>query len=137
MKQALKQAEMAYDEDEIPVGAVVVIKNQIISKAYNSVEKLKDVTAHAEMLALTAAFNNLGSKYLNHCKLYVTLEPCMMCAGAIFWSQLGELVYGTADEKAGFTRINPRFLYPRLTIKSGILKEECSNMLKEFFREKR
>ena len=93
MKQALKQAEMAYDEDEIPVGAVVVIKNQIISKAYNSVEKLKDVTAHAEMLALTAAFNNLGSKYLNHCKLYVTLEPCIMCSGAIFWSQFVELVY--------------------------------------------
>ena len=137
MKQALKQAEMAYDEDETPVGAVVVIKNQIIAKAYNSVEKLKDVTAHAEMLAITAAFNNLGSKYLKHCKLYVTLEPCMMCAGAIFWSQLGELVYGTADEKTGFTRVNPSFLYPRLTIKSGILKEECSKMLKEFFREKR
>ena len=137
MKEALKEARKAFDEDEIPVGAVVVCKNRIIARAHNLTEKLNDVTAHAEMLALTAAENHIGSKYLKECSLYVTLEPCIMCAGAAFWTQLGELVFGVSDEKRGYSLVSQNILHPATRITRGILQEECSTLLKEFFKRKR
>ena len=137
MQQALKQAEQAYEEGEIPVGAVVVINNRIIAKAYNQTERLHDVTAHAEMLALTSAFNHLGAKYLPECTLYVTLEPCVMCAGAIHWSQIGGLVYAAPDEKKGFTQYNAGILHPRTQLRKGVLALESSTLIKTFFRRMR
>lgn len=137
MKQALQEAEKAFEADEIPVGAVIVSDGRIIAKAHNSVERLNDVTAHAEMLALTSAFNHLGSKYLPKCTLYVTLEPCVMCAGAMFWSQLGILKYGTRDEKNGFSTYDSRFMHPKTTIQSGIRQSECAELIREFFQQKR
>lgn len=140
MKEALKQARYAYEENEVPVGAVVVCENKIISRAYNQVEKLNDVTAHAEILAITSAENYLGSKYLSGCKLYVTLEPCAMCAGATYWSQLDEIIYGASDEKRGFTHLAPHALHPKAQVKTGILATECSELITSFFskmREKR
>lgn len=137
MEQALKEAQKAYEADEIPVGAVVVCNNQIIARAHNQTELLGDVTAHAEMLALTAAANHLGSKYLDECTLYVTLEPCPMCAGALAWSQLGRLVYGAGDEKRGFMRYGKMLLHPKTKVEFGIKMEECGNLLTHFFRNKR
>jgi tRNA(adenine34) deaminase len=133
MHFALQQAELAFDEGEIPVGALVVCQNQIIAKGYNQTEKLQDVTAHAEMLALTAASNKMGSKYLKECTLYVTLEPCVMCAGAIFWSQIGRIVWGASDEKRGCQRVQPAIIHPKTQISTGVLQADCEEILKRFF----
>lgn len=137
MRKALEEARIAAEEGEIPVGAVMVCKGKIIARAHNETEKLNDVTAHAEMLAITMAAATLGGKYLNECTLYVTLEPCVMCGGAIAWAQLGELVYGAADPKRGFSRITPSVLHPKTKVTTGILEEECSKPLLKFFKEKR
>lgn len=137
MKQALLEAEKAFDEDEIPVGAVIVSNQRIIAKGYNQVEKLQDVTAHAEMLAITAAQNYLGSHYLNDCRLFVTLEPCVMCAGALFWSQIGEVIIGANDPERGFSRISPPVLHPKTTIVQGVLAHESESLIKSFFKKLR
>ncbi len=137
MKEALKEAQIAYDKDEVPVGAVVVLNNKIIARAHNLTETLNDVTAHAEMQAFTAAANALGAKYLNECNLYVTLEPCVMCAGASFWTQIGNIIYGTSDPKRGFQTVEKKLLHPKTKIKKGILEKECSLLLKSFFEKKR
>ena len=137
MREALKEAQKAFDADEIPVGAVVVCNKQIIARAHNLTERLNDATAHAEMQAFTSAENYLGSKYLNECTLYVTLEPCVMCAGAAFWTQIGEVVYGAKDKKRGFTLLGKKILHPKTKVKFGILETECSEILKEFFRKNR
>lgn len=137
MRKALEEAALAAEEGEIPVGAVMVCKGKIIARAHNETEKLNDVTAHAEMLAITMATSALGGKYLNECTLYVTLEPCVMCAGALAWAQLGELVYGASDPKRGFSRITPSLLHPKTKITTGILEKECGEPLLKFFKEKR
>ena len=137
MRQALRQAEMAYELGEIPVGAVVVCQQQIIARGHNTTEKLKDVTAHAEIIALTAAANFLDSKYLTDCTLYVTLEPCVMCAGALFWSQIGKVVYGASDLKRGFMRFGKELLHPKTTIAAGVLELEAAELLQRFFKERR
>ena len=137
MKQALKEAEAAFELGEVPVGAVVVCQNQIIARAHNQTEQLNDVTAHAEVLALTAASNYLGSKYLQDCTLYVTLEPCVMWAGALQWAQLGRLVYGAPDDKRGFMAFGKKLLHPRTQVEYGVLLEECSTLMKSFFRKLR
>ena len=137
MKQALIEAQKAYDEDEVPIGAVIVCKGRIIARAHNLTEMLNDVTAHAEMQAITAAANNIGGKYLNDCTLYVTVEPCPMCAGAIAWSQLGKLVYGAEDEKRGYRRYAPDVLHPKTEVISGICAEEATALMKKFFASKR
>lgn len=137
MKEALKEAQKSFDMDEIPVGAVVVCQNQIIARAHNLTERLNDVTAHAEMQAITAAANSLGGKYLNECTLYVTLEPCVMCAGAIQWAQLGKLVYGAFDNNKGFTNIDKKIMHPKTEVYGGVLSEECAALLKDFFSAKR
>jgi tRNA(adenine34) deaminase len=137
MQQALMLAETALAENEIPVGAVVVCENKIIGKGYNQTQKLHDVTAHAEMLAITAASSFLASKYLTDCTLYVTLEPCLMCAGAIGWSQVSKLVWGADDEKRGFTRLGQPVLHPKTQIVSGILPTECTKLLLDFFENLR
>ncbi len=137
MKKAVEEARIAFEEGEVPVGAVVVANNIIIAKAHNQTEMLTDVTAHAEILALTAASDYLGSKYLNECKLYVTLEPCIMCAGALAWAQLDQLVFGAEDQKRGFMRYGKELLHPKTKVSYGILQEECGTLLKEFFKNKR
>ena len=137
MKRALDEARQASKEDEVPVGAIVVCKGQIIARAHNLTETLTDVTAHAEMQAITAASNALGGKYLNDCTLYVTVEPCVMCAGAIAWSQLGRLVYGAGDDKRGYRRYAPDALHPKTEVITGILADECSELMKDFFARKR
>lgn len=137
MKQAIKEAEKAAAEGEIPVGAVVVADNQIIARAYNQTELLNDVTAHAEMLAITAAASHMGSKYLNDCWLYVTLEPCPMCAGALYWGQLSRVIFGASDYKRGFLRYGKEMLHPKTRMEYGILHEECSQLMTDFFKEKR
>lgn len=137
MREALKEAELAYQEGEIPVGAVVVSEGRIIAKGRNATERLQDVTAHAEMLAITAAANYLGSKYLSECALYITLEPCPMCAGALGWSQIGRIVYGASDAKRGFLRFGPAMLHPRTNRIAGVLESECSSLLLRFFKERR
>ena len=138
MKEALKEAQKAFDEDEIPIGAIVVCNNKIIARAHNLTERLNDVTAHAEMQAITAASNYLGGKYLNECTLFVTLEPCVMCAGAIAWSQLGKLVYGAPDTKKGFHLLNEnRVLHPKTEVISGVLQNECAAIIRTFFQKKR
>lgn len=137
MKEALKEARKAYEAKEVPVGAVVVANRQIIARAHNQTELLNDVTAHAEILAITSAANYLGSKYLQDCTLYVTLEPCVMCAGAIAWSQLGKLVYGAGDIKRGFTKHTEKILHPKTVLIKGIMQHEASLLLSEFFAEKR
>ena len=136
MKKALQQATMAFERNEVPVGAIVVINNQIIAQAHNLTELLNDVTAHAEMQAITAASNALGGKYLIDCTLYVTLEPCQMCAGALYWSQISTLVYGAKDEKRGFLTLGTQ-LHPKTKVISGILENDCSELLFKFFRNKR
>jgi tRNA(adenine34) deaminase len=137
MQAALEEARKAFDRQEIPVGAVVVYNDTIIARAHNLTETLKDPTAHAEMQAITAATNWLGGKYLSGCTIYVTLEPCAMCAGAIGWSQAAGLVYGAADEQKGFTRISGSLLHPKTRVASGIMGKECSKIMVKFFRKKR
>ena len=137
MREALKQARIAYQEDEVPVGAVIVWQDRILSRACNYTEKLKDATAHAEMQAITAASQGLGGKYLNDCTLYVTLEPCPMCAGALYWAQIGRIVYGASDPKRGYMRIGPALMHPKTQVTEGVLAEECAALLKKFFQEKR
>lgn len=138
MREALKEAQKAFDVDEVPVGAVIVCNNQIIARAHNLTECLNDVTAHAEMQGITSAANFLNGKYLNECTMYVTLEPCVMCAGAISWAQLGKLVYGASDTKRGFNLIDEkRVLHPKTLVKSGVLEEECAALIKTFFQNKR
>ena len=136
MKKALQEAEVAYEKGEIPVGAVIVIDNRVIARTHNLTEMLVDVTAHAEMQAITAASNFLGGKYLHNCTLYVTLEPCQMCAGALYWSQVSRIVYGAKDEQRGCTALNAK-LHPKTVIIGGVLEEESSQLLKRFFIEKR
>ena len=137
MRQALDEAQQALQRDEVPVGAVIVCNDRIIARGHNLTETLTDVTAHAEMQAITAAANFLGGKYLTGCTLYVTLEPCVMCAGALGWSQISRIVYGAADEKRGFTRLAPDALHPRTEVISGVLEADCSELMKEFFKKKR
>jgi tRNA(adenine34) deaminase len=137
MQQALKEAELARQAGEIPVGAVVVCDQKIIARGHNQTEQLHDVTAHAEMIAITAAANYLGAKYLQDCTLYVTLEPCVMCAGALFWSQIGRVVYGAADDKRGFMRFGKTLLHPKTAVEYGILEAACAEKLTSFFKEKR
>ena len=134
MNEAFKQAKLAFEEGEVPVGAVVVSKNKVIARAYNQTEKLTDVTAHAEVLALTAAANYLGAKYLNECRLYVTLEPCPMCAGALYWAQLGELYLGAKDPKRGFRQCNPNMLHPKTKVTEGLMEKESEQLLLDFFQ---
>ena len=137
MNIALAEARKAFDEDEIPIGAIVVCKERIIARTHNLTEMLNDVTAHAEMQAITAAATNIGGKYLNDCTLYVTVEPCPMCAGAIAWSQLGRLVYGAEDEKRGYRRYAPDVLHPKTEVISGVCAEEAAELMKKFFANKR
>lgn len=137
MKRAFQEAQLAYEKGEVPVGAVVVANNRIIARAHNLTETLTDVTAHAEMQAVTAAANLLGGKYLNECTLYVTLEPCVMCAGALGWAQLGRLVYGASDEKRGFSKFAPKGLHPKTEVASGVLGDDCADLMTAFFKERR
>jgi len=137
MRLALAEAQKAAQEDEIPVGVVVVCKDRVISRGHNLTETLGDVTAHAEMQALTSAANYLGGKYLHDCTVYVTLEPCTMCAGALGWAQITRLVYGASDSKRGFTQFAPAALHPKTTVTKGILEEECAEIITEFFKSKR
>ena len=137
MREALKEAQKAYQADEVPIGAVIVCKNKIIARAHNYTERLNDVTAHAEMQAFTSAANYLNGKYLMECTLYVTLEPCVMCAGASYWTQIGKLIYGAKDEKRGFSKYATNLLHPSTEITGGVLKDECAEILKEFFKKKR
>ncbi|HEY8937790.1 MAG TPA: nucleoside deaminase [Cyclobacteriaceae bacterium] len=134
MREALKEAQKAFEIKEIPVGAVVVCKNRIIARAHNQTEKLTDATAHAEMLAVTAAANYLGSKYLSECTLYVTLEPCVMCAGALHWVQLQKLVYGASDVQRGFSLVNSKLLHPKTEVEKGVKADECKALIDEFFK---
>ena len=136
MKKALQEAQTAFDKGEVPVGVVIVLNNQIIARAHNLTETLNDVTAHAEMQAITAAANFLGGKYLQNCTLYVTLEPCQMCAGASYWAQIGKIVYGASEPERGFKNLNTT-LHPKTKVVEGILENECSQLLKRFFIEKR
>jgi tRNA(adenine34) deaminase len=136
MQMALKEAQRAYETGEVPVGCVIVCENKVIGKGHNLTETLNDVTAHAEMQSITAAANYLGAKYLNECTLYVTVEPCVMCAGAIFWSQMGRLVYGATDEKRGYTKAG-HLLHPKTEVISGILKNETGELMKSFFKKLR
>lgn len=137
MQQALREAKAAYDEGEIPIGAVIVCNDQIIARGHNNTERLHDVTAHAEMVAFTSASEALGSKYLPECTLYVTVEPCPMCAGAAGWTQIGRIVYGASDSKRGFERIGRAMLHPKTQVEKGVLEEECSELMKKFFKELR
>ena len=137
MRMALQEANQALAEGEIPIGAVVVARGRIIARAHNLTETLHDVTAHAEMQAITSAANQLGGKYLTDCTLYVTLEPCVMCAGAIGWSQLRRVVYGASDEKRGFMKFAPKALHPKCTVATGVLEEECRQLMTDFLRSRR
>ncbi len=137
MKQALLEAQNAYDEGEIPIGAIVVCENKIIAKDHNRVERLNDATAHAEMLAITAAQNHLGSKYLNDCTLYVTLEPCTMCAGGLFWTQIGKVVIGALDRERGFSKYNKDIIHPKTDLKLGVMANDSEILIKDFFKKLR
>ncbi|MBF1544953.1 MAG: nucleoside deaminase [Prevotella salivae] len=137
MRKALYEAQRAAEEGEIPIGAVIVCNDRIISRAHNLTEKLHDVTAHAEMQAITAAADLLGGKYLSGCTLYVTVEPCVMCAGAIGWAQIGRIVYGASDEKRGYQLYAPRALHPKAVVTRGVLEAECRQMMQDFFKQKR
>lgn len=137
MRKALAEAQAAFDEGEIPVGAVVVCKGKIISRAHNLTETLHDVTAHAEMQAITSAADMLGGKYLTDCTLYVTVEPCVMCAGAIGWAQIPRIVYGATDDKRGYTRYAPQAFHPKATVTSGVLEEVCRTLMQDFFKRRR
>lgn len=137
MKQAYAEAVKAEEKGEVPVGAVIVCRGRILARAHNLTEMLNDVTAHAEMQAITAAANVLGGKYLNECTLYVTVEPCVMCAGAIGWSQLGKVVFGAGDEKRGYRKYAPQALHPKTTVVEGVMEEECAALMKRFFASRR
>ena len=137
MKQALLESQQAFTQEEIPVGAVVVYNGRIIARGHNLTETLTDVTAHAEMQAITAAANTMGGKYLKDCTLYVTLEPCVMCAGALGWSQITRVVYGASDEKRGYSKFAPQALHPKTEVVSGIMAEECLQLMKDFFAKRR
>lgn len=137
MRQALQQAHQALAEGEIPIGAVIVCQGKVIARGHNLTERLHDVTAHAEMQAITAAAEYLGGKYLKDCTLYVTVEPCIMCAGALGWSQISRVVYGASDEKRGFMNYAPQALHPRCELKGGVLEDECASLMKNFFQKKR
>lgn len=137
MREALKEAQKAFEKDEVPIGSVIVCDGTIIARGYNYTEHLNDVTAHAEMQAITSAANYLGGKYLQDCTLYVTIEPCVMCAGALFWTQIGRIVYGASDPKRGFSQIGVHLLHPKTKLSTGILEEECSRLVKTFFEAKR
>ena len=137
MRKALEEARMAFEEDEVPVGAVVVCRGRVIARAHNLTERLTDVTAHDEMQAITAAQEALGGKYLNECTLYVSVEPCIMCAGAIGWAQMGRVVYGAADPKRGFSTFAPQALHPKTLVEKGLLENECAALMQSFFRRKR
>ena len=137
MKQALAEANIASEEDEVPVGAVIVCGDRIVARAHNQTERLNDPTAHAEMLAITSATNALGAKYLTDCRLYVTVEPCVMCAGAIGWSQLSTVIYGATDEKRGFTKYAPNALHQKTEVRKGVMDTECADLMKAFFKDKR
>ena len=137
MREALREARLAADAGEIPIGAVVVWKGRIIGRGHNQTERLRDTTAHAEMLAITAATETMGGKYLTDCTLYVTVEPCPMCAGALAWSQMGRIVYGAPDQRRGYSLFTPSLLHPRTEVTGGILQEECVELMLAFFRSKR
>ncbi len=137
MRAALAEAQLAYEQGEVPVGAVVVCKGRIVARGHNLTETLHDVTAHAEMQVLTAAADVLGGKYLPTCTLYVTVEPCVMCAGAIGWTQMGRLVFGAADEKRGYRRFAPEALHPKTEVVAGVLQEECARLMSDFFKQRR
>ena len=137
MKQAVIEARHAAEEDEVPVGAVIVCKDRIIARAHNHTERLNDPTAHAEMLAITSATGSFGTKYLTSCRIYVTVEPCVMCAGAIGWAQLAAVIYGAPDEKRGFTRYAPHAFHPKTEVRAGILEADCADMIKVFFQNRR
>lgn len=137
MRQALEQARLAAERDEVPVGVVVVCRDRVVARGHNLTEALNDVTAHAEMQAITAAANHLGGKYLNECTLYVTVEPCVMCAGAIGWAQMGRVVYGAADPKRGYSVYAPQAFHPKTEVVAGILEAECSTLMRDFFKQKR
>lgn len=137
MREALKESQYAFDKDEVPVGAIIVCGNKIIARSHNLTELLTDVTAHAEMQAITSAASALGGKYLNECVLYVTLEPCVMCAGALGWAQISKIVYGASDNKKGFTRHKTKILHPKTIVISGVLEQECGSFIKKFFHKKR
>jgi len=137
MKEALKEAQKAYDIDEVPVGAVIVSNNTIIARTHNLTEQLNDVTAHAEIMAITSATEALGGKYLKNCQLYVTLEPCVMCAGALYWSQISDVFYGASDNKRGAGRLNENIYHPKTKVHFGILEKQCSELLTGFFKNKR
>ena len=137
MKMALDEASLAFEQGEVPVGAVVVCRGRVIARAHNLTETLTDVTAHAEMQAITAAANYLGGKYLSECTLYVTVEPCIMCAGALGWAQLGRLVYGAPDDKRGYQRFAPQALHPRTSVTTGVMEGECAGLMKRFFASRR
>lgn len=137
MKMALQEAEAAAEEDEVPVGAVIVCNGKVIARAHNLTETLNDVTAHAEMQAVTMATNYLGGKYLDKCSIYVTVEPCPMCAAALAWAQIGELIYGTPDKKRGYSLFSPSLLHPKTVIRGGVLETECAEIISNFFKEKR
>ena len=137
MRQALQEAQLAYDEDEVPVGCVITCRDKVIARTHNLTETLHDVTAHAEIQAITAAAEALGGKYLDTCTLYVTVEPCIMCAGAIGWSQMGRVVYGARDEKRGFENFAPKAFHPKTEVVSGVLENECVALMKNFFKSKR
>ena len=137
MKEALKEAQKAFDADEVPIGAIIVGGNKVIARAHNLTERLTDVTAHAEMQAITAAANYLGSKYLIDCTLYVTIEPCVMCAGALFWSQISRVVYAAKDPKRGYSLLGKSILHPKTILEDGLLKEEAAQLMEDFFKQKR
>src|ERR1700743_1383044 len=140
MQQALREAQQAFDEEEVPIGAVIVMNNRVIARGHNQTERLTDCTAHAEIIAMTSAFNNLGSKYLPEATIYVTVEPCLMCAGALYWSKIGRVVYGAADEKNGYRRGSPEAsvsgwpFHPKAQLAGGILGEECAQLMRDFFQ---
>lgn len=137
MRQALREAELAFAADEVPIGAVIVASNRIIARGHNLTERLNDVTAHAEMQSITAAAEHIGGKYLQECTLYVTVEPCVMCAGALAWSHIGRIVFGAFDEKAGYRRVGSLLLHPKSKVTGGILEAECADLMKAFFKKKR
>ena len=137
MRDALREAQAAAAEDEVPIGAVITCRGRIIGKGHNMTERLNDPTAHAEMIAITAATEAMGGKYLNDCTLYVTVEPCPMCAGALAWSQIGRVVYGASDPKRGFSQFSPSLMHTKTEVVSGVLSDECGNLVSEFFRNKR
>lgn len=137
MKEALREAEYAAAEDEVPIGAVITCRGRIVGKGHNMTERLNDPTAHAEMIAITAATEAIGGKYLNDCTIYVTVEPCPMCAGALAWAQIGRVVFGTSDPKRGFSQFSPSLMHPKTEVISGIMAEECGNLVSDFFKKKR